>query len=244
MSVEELKNDMQEFLYYYFGPAPALLIRGDVPIPGNLSKEEELDWLYDNDYISRQQRPNDYFFWNLYKNLSEEIDPEEYNLMNAINPNDLDNDLYYNSKSEVDEYIRILYSMEGQGYSQDIINEFRSFIEPHIDYRYKREARNVLAAKHAGLLKSNNLNRIQTNNPALNKVIGLAPFITTTTGYLMNEYRTNRESKGTVDPALRNRRRRIEGLPVEPPRKPGTGTGGGKGTRKNIKRKGTRRNKY
>ena len=60
----------------------------------------------------------------------------------------------------------------------------------------------------------------------------------------MNEYRTGPESKGTVYPALRNRRRRIEGLPVEPPRKPGTGTGGGKRTRKNIKRKGTRRNKY
>jgi hypothetical protein len=226
--MEESEVNMQEILYYYFEPASRGIISGHVEIPDNLSEQEEIDWLYDNGYFFRHvQRPNDYFFWNLYKE----------SLYHGIPTNDA---------TFIENSIRILNSMEEQGYDRDFIDEFRSFIEPHIENKYKREARNVLAAKNAGLLESkpNILNRVKTNSPALNKVIGLAPFITTTTGYLMNEYRTGPESKGTVYPALRNRRRRIEGLPVEPPRKPGTGTGGGKRTRKNIKRKGTRRNKY
>lgn len=89
----------------------------------------------------------------------------------------------------------------------------------------RSEGRNLLHGKMSGLLdpSAKRANLIGNNRPAMKKALGMEGFATTVGSFLTNAPRIQRESKGTVDPALRNLRSVAEGNNVMPLRNRGTG---------------------
>lgn len=89
----------------------------------------------------------------------------------------------------------------------------------------RSQGRNLLHGKMSGLLdpSAKRANLIGNNRPAMKKALGMEGFATTVGSFLTNAPRIQRESKGTVDPALRNLRSVAEGNNVMPLRNRGTG---------------------
>ena len=89
----------------------------------------------------------------------------------------------------------------------------------------RSEGRNLLHGKMSGLLdpSAKRANLIGNNRPAMKKALGMEGFATTVGSFLTNAPRIQRESKGTVDPAIRNLRSVAEGNNVMPLRNRGTG---------------------
>lgn len=89
----------------------------------------------------------------------------------------------------------------------------------------RSQGRNLLHGKMSGLLdpSAKRANLIGNNRPAMKKALGIEGFATTVGSFLTNAPRIQRESKGTVDPALRNLRSVAEGNNVMPLRNRGTG---------------------
>ena len=92
----------------------------------------------------------------------------------------------------------------------------------------RSEGRNLLHGKMSGLLdpSAKRANLIGNNRPAMKKALGMEGFATTVGSFLTNAPRIQRESKGTVDPAIRNLRSVAEGKNVMPLRNRGTGVAG------------------
>ena len=105
----------------------------------------------------------------------------------------------------------------------------------------RSEGRNLSSAKAAGILDTSarRENLIGNNRPAMKKALGMSAFPSMVGSFLTSEPRIHKESRGTVDPALRNLRLRSKGEVSEPLRRYGTGIGGRRKSRitKKPKRK-------
>jgi hypothetical protein len=151
------------------------------------------------------RRPADKYLWELGEKLSIIGDPK-------FSENDLrtlkqQNQIIQDPKSRYPQYIK------------DAISELLRRVAA------RSEARNLLSGKAAGLLDTNR-NLIGNNRPAMKKVLDSTGFATNVGSFLTSAKRIQRESKGTVDPALRNLKLIAQGEVPEPLRPYGTGTGG------------------
>jgi hypothetical protein len=99
----------------------------------------------------------------------------------------------------------------------------------------RSEGRNLSHGKTAGLLdpSARRANLIENNRPAMKRALGMNAFPGMVGKFLTTEPRITKESRGTVDPALRNLRLRAYGQTPAPLRPNGTGIGGRKKTKSN-----------
>ena len=118
---------------------------------------------------------------------------------------------------------RLPYSQFNNNTTLETIDNFIEKVE--LKAKARSEGRNLLHGKMSGLLdpSAKRANLIGNNRPAMKKALGMEGFATTVGSFLTNAPRIQRESKGTVDPALRNLRSVAEGNNVMPLRNRGTG---------------------
>jgi hypothetical protein len=111
---------------------------------------------------------------------------------------------------------------------------------------YRSEGRNLSHGKAAGILdpSARRENLIGNNRPAMKRVLGMNAFPGMIGRFLTSEPRITKESRGTVDPALRNLRLRSQGQTPAPLRPYGTGIGGRKKTMRSKKARRMTRKRY
>ena len=152
---------------------------------------------------------------------------------------------------EIKEIKEKSIEVQATDYDDEFKSAFPRLLAEIEKVKARAEARNLVSGKLAGILdpSAKRAGLVGNNRPAMAKALGMEGFATTVGSMLTNAPHIIRESKGTVDAALANLRRRATGNNALPLRKRGTGTGGRRKshTRKSRSHKGhkaTRRTKH
>ena len=84
--------------------------------------------------------------------------------------------------------------------------------------KIKQEYKNLKAGEAAGILESNpdKLNRLNPASPALSRLMGMPAFTTSVGEYLTGEPTIMKGSRGTIQPAIENLKKRARGELPEP----------------------------
>jgi len=189
------------------------------------------------------------YIWDLETKITKAHDQYNYEQKKRL----VDARLVF-TPEEIEEMKQKSTELQATAYSDD----FKSTLPRLLDEieRIRRvtaraQGRNLLYGKLAGILdpSAKRAGLVGNNRPAMAKALGMEGFATTVGSMLTNAPHIIRESKGTVDAALANLRRRATGNNALPLRKRGTGTGGRRKshTRKSRSHKGhkaTRRTKH
>jgi len=135
--------------------------------------------------------------------------------------------------NELKEQNELIQAADYPQYLKDAITELLN------REKARNEGRNLSHGKEAGILNTNarRANLVGNNMPAMKKALAINAFPSMVGRFLTDTPRITKESRGSVEPALRNLRGRAEGQIPAPLRPYGTGTGGRRKTKKSKKPK-------
>jgi hypothetical protein len=207
------EDDPADFIYGFFEDLAT--------VHGMVVGVSTLEELYND--AGAPRRPADKYLWDLGDKLGSTSNSK-------FSENDLDqlkqqNKIIQDPKSRYPQYLK------------DAISELLRRVSA------RSEGRNISSGKTAGILNTRARNLIGNNRPAMKKALDMTGFQTEVGSFLTSANRIKKESKGTVDPALRNLKLIAQGQVPEPLRPYGTGTGGRRKTKSVKKVKKTKKSK-